>query len=120
MAFIDIDVKINDDAISGKLDLLLDSKTMYAIHNLLAKMCDPYVPFLEGPLAQTVEITEDSVRYVQPYARYQYYGVGFNHTIDRHPQATALWDKVMMSEKGDEFVEQVKAIIRRRAQEIYG
>ena len=117
MARIDVAVNINEDILEQQLERLLDGSTRYTIHNLLAKMCDPYVPFLEGPLSQTVEVYPDKVRYIQPYARKQYYGVGFNHTLDYHPKATALWDKVMLQEKGDEFNAQVREIIARRARQ---
>lgn len=121
MAFIEIDAQINDVDLQQHLDELAnDEQTMLAIHDLLAKMCDPYVPFLNGPLSQTVEVSPQSVKYVQPYARYQYYGTEFNHTIDYHPQATALWDQVMLSEHGEEFRNQVRDILRRRIKELYG
>lgn len=120
MSVVKVEVQLNDRALQKRIDSLLDSKTMLQIHNLLYKMCDPYVPFLEGPLSQTPEVTPYSVKYIQPYARYQYYGVEFNHTVEYHPKATALWDKVMMSEKGDEFRAQVRDILRRRAAEVYG
>ena len=121
MSRLKVNVKINPNSINAKLNALLkDRQTMLEIHNLLAKMCDPYVPFLEGPLSQTVEIEPECVRYIQPYARYQYYGVDFNHTIDYHPQATALWNEVMMAEKGDVFKQQVAEILKRRAKELYG
>lgn len=120
MSSVQVKVEINDATIKRKLDSLIDSRTMLQIHNLLAKMCDPYVPFLEGPLSQTVEVTPKSVKYVQPYARRQYYGTDFNHTTDYHPQATALWDKAMMRDRREEFVEQVRQILRQRAREIYG
>lgn len=120
MSLIQIDVSVNEQSIGAKLVNLIDDNTMLEIHNLLAKMCDPYVPFLEGPLSQTIEVSPKSVKYIQPYARYQYYGVGFNHTKDYHPQSTALWDRVMMSEHGEEFITQVKEILARRAREIYG
>lgn len=120
MALINVDVQIDDASIQKKLDMLVDDRVMYQIHDLLAKMCDPYVPFLEGPLSQTNVVTPQSVRYTVPYARYQYYGVDFNHTVDYHPQASALWDKVMMSEHREEFLDGVRAILRARAREIYG
>ena len=116
MAFIETYVDINDRAIQNKLDTLIDNSTMLEIHNLFAKMCDPYVPFLEGPLSQTVEVTANSVKYIQPYARYQYYGTDFNHTTDYHPLASAEWDQAMLREKGDEFKAQVRDILRRRLQ----
>lgn len=121
MAHVKIRVKVNPNKINAKLNnLLKDRETMLEIHNLLAKMCDPYVPFLEGPLSQTVEIEPFLIRYIQPYARYQYYGVDFNHTKDYHPKATALWNEVMMAEKGDVFKAQVTEILKRRAKELYG
>ncbi len=118
MALIEVNVDIMDKSIEDKLDSLVDDRTMLQIHDLLAKMCDPYVPFLEGPLSQTNEVTPQGVRYVQPYARYQYYGTEFNHTIDVHPLASAMWDKAMLRDHGDEFRVQVHDILRRRAKEL--
>lgn len=121
MSFFKINIDVNEEEIGAKIDSLInDELTMLEIHNTLAKFCDPYVPFLEGPLSQTVEISPNEIRYIQPYARYQYFGVMFNHTLDKHPQATALWDQVMLSERGEEFEEAVKDILRRRAHELYG
>lgn len=117
---VNVSVKLNDQAIQDKMNKLCDETTMLEIHNLLAKMCDPYVPFLEGPLSQTTEITPKYVRYTQPYAHYQYYGVGFNHTKDYHPLASAKWDEAMLRDKREEFLMQVKEILVRRAKELYG
>ena len=56
-----------------------DDTTMLEVANLFAKMCDPYVPFLEGVLSQSglaqvqprlVTYGNDSV----PYAHYMYEG----------------------------------------------
>lgn len=121
MSFVDIEVEISDNKLIDALSKLKkDDKTMLELHNLLAKMCDPYVPFLEGPLSQTIEVSPESVKYIQPYARYQYYGTDFNHTLDYHPIASAKWDEAMMRDHGEEFYKQVEAILTRRAQELYG
>ena len=112
MASITLHAQINTNKLVGRVqDAVMDARAGTAIHNLLAKMCDPYVPFLEGPLSQTVEVHHDKIRYIQPYARYQYYGTHFNHTLDYHPKATALWDRAMLNEKGEEFNKQVKDIL---------
>ena len=111
-------IKINDKAILKKLDQLLDAVTMLELHNLLAKTVNPWVPMLEGPLSQNLEITSEGVTYLQPYSRYQYYGIDFNHTKDYHPLASAMWDKAALEVKGDEFSEQVTAILKRRAKEL--
>lgn len=121
----DLTIQVDTSNTSRKVDqvvnnVIADDATMLEIHNLFAKILDPYVPFLEGPLSQTVEVTPEHVRYIQPYAHYQYYGIDFNHTLDYHPLASAMWDKAAMSVKMEEFEEQVKQIIIRRAKELYG
>lgn len=118
MARITMDVKSKlNYAIQQKLAEINNPTTMLAIYNTLAKMCDPYVPFLEGHLSQTIQVSSDGVRYTQPYARYQYYGDNFNFTLDKHPLATARWDAAMMRDHGDEFVAQVEDILRRRMEQ---
>ena len=92
-------------------------ETKYELHNLLAKMCDPYVPFLNGPLSQTNVVSTRGVTYIQPYARYQYYGTDFNHTLDFHPLASAMWDQAMLRDRGKEFDTQVAEILVRRLNE---
>jgi hypothetical protein len=119
-------VEIDEQSLQSKLNALTEDKsTMLEVHNVFAKMCDPYVPFLEGPLSQSglANVTQDYVQYGGsnvPYARYQYYGTKFNHTVDYHPLATAFWDKAMMRDKGDVFKQEVTEILRRRAQQLYG
>ena len=115
MAKIKVGVKSQlSDVIQDKLEEFNNTTTMLAIHNTLAKRCDPYVPFLNGPLSQTAEVSAKGVRYIQPYARYQYYGDDFNHTLDYHPLASARWDKAMMRDHGDEFVQEVEDILHWR------
>jgi hypothetical protein len=143
MANVSISVKISD-ALRKKISQINSPTTMLAIHNNLAKRCDPYVPFMEGALSQTTVITSKSVKYIQPYARYQYYGevygpnipikehgeiVGWfsppgkpkhptgrkiNYTTDYHPLATSFWDKAMLRDHRDEFNKEVENIIKWR------
>lgn len=118
--YITTTVTVDEEAIGAKIESLIDDEVMLQIHDLFAKMCDPYVPFLEGPLSQTTEITPQGVRYTQPYAHYQYHGIGFNHTLDYHPLATAFWNEVMMQEHGEEFIAQVENILKAKAKKLYG
>ena len=90
---------IIDKAIQRRLAEVNNPTTMIAIHNTLAKRCDPYVPFLNGPLSQTNIVSAEGVRYIQPYARYQYYGTNFNFTRDYHPLASAEWDKAWVNKQ---------------------
>lgn len=118
--YITCKVEVNEDALEHKIEELIDDKVMLEIHNKFAQYCNDYVPFLEGPLSQTIEVSPEGVRYTQPYAHYQYHGEGFNHTLDVHPLATAFWDKVMMQDRGEEFIKAVEEILKDRARQLYG
>ena len=115
-----LDGRIIEKSLQNRLSAVNNSTTMLAMHNTLAKRCDPYVPFLNGPLSQTVQVTPEHVRYIQPYAHYQYYGVDFNHTTDYHPLASAMWDKAMLRDHRAEFFHEIKDIIERRLLESNG
>lgn len=115
-----VKVDVNMDSVVGKLEnLLQDDALMLSINNALARYCHPYVPYLHGPLSETVEVTPECVRYTQPYARRQYYGDNFNFTKDYHPLATSRWDEAMMRDRGEEFCAEVSALIARRSREIH-
>ena len=143
-------VSISEDAIKHKLDSLLDDTVMKEIHALFAKTINPWVPMDEGPLSQTIEITPAYIRYIQPYSHYMYTGEVYGPNIpitkdgqiigwfsppgqkknptgrpieygkEKHPLATKEWDKVAMQSKLEEFEENVKNILVRRAKELYG
>lgn len=118
---IKVKVTVDVDGIADRFnDLCKDPTLMLSIHNLLAKKCDPYVPFLHGPLSRTVEITPEYIEYVQPYAHYQYHGEHFNFTKDKHPLATAFWDEAMLKDHRDEFEEEIRQRFVRRYKELYG
>lgn len=140
-----ITVEMNFDKLQEKLNAInVDENAMLEIHNTFAKMINDYVPMDEGVLSQDIEITPEYVRYVQPYAHYQYVGevyspnipikedgeiVGWfsppgqkkhptgkdiQYSVEKHPLATKEWDKVAMQTKKDEFEIQVKQILQRR------
>lgn len=97
-----------------------------------------------------VEITKDYVKYGQPYAHYMYMGevygpnipikedgiiVGWfsppnkkksptgrdiNYDTEKHPLASKEWDKAMMRDNGEVFLNAVKDIIMTRFKELYG
>lgn len=115
---LNVDVRVNELAIQEKVESLLNDDTMLEINKLFADMCDPYVPFQTGALAD-VKVTPHGVEYNVPYAYAQYYGE-FPHSPAVHPLATSHWDEVMLIEHGDEFMAGVKDILIRRAKELYG
>lgn len=56
------------------------------------RLYEPYVPMQSGLLKDTVSIRPKEIEHTVPYARYQYYGTGFNFRRDMHPKASAKWD----------------------------
>ena len=117
-----VTVHVNERAIQGALDRLLDSQTMLQLHQYLAEKCDPYVPYKTGDLAKSGKehVTSEAVTYTMDYAERQYFGVGIQHNLVHHPKATALWDEVMMQEQEEEFTKGVEDILNRRARELNG
>lgn len=91
------------------------------VHKYLTATCarhmDRFVPMDTGALAETVvidgsvtsNVKTDRITYVQPYARYVYYGVGINHyNTDKHADAGMLWDKRMWSADKNDVLEEVQ------------
>lgn len=147
---IKIDVHIDTAKLTKQFEALKDDNSMYEVHNLFAKMCDPYVPFAEGVLSQGITIEKDKVIYPPPYAHYMYVGevygpnipifedgvlVGFfsipnkkkvptgremQYSKEYHPLASKEWDKAMMNDKGDTFKKAVADILIQRCKELYG
>lgn len=142
------EVRIKQGALEHKIENLVNDETMLEIHNLFAKMMEPYVPF--GSDLANMEVTPEYVSYNTPYAHYDYMGIvyglnipikqngvivgwfskvdedtGLKHITNRNlkfqkPKASDHWDKAMMAEKREEFVKQVEEILKRRAKELYG
>ncbi len=88
----------------------------------LARLCDPYVPMRQGVLKNTCQVGNGFVRYVAPYAKYQYYGklmVGrapkaLTATDLKHsgaPMRGPFWDKRMMADKGDTLIDGVAKLV---------
>lgn len=71
----------------------------------LKRMCDPYVPMQTGTLKSTAQVQQDGVLYVQPYAAVQYYTHKGNGMRGKH------WDKRMMADRGNEYINAVAKII---------
>ena len=79
-----VEVQVNVIAIASRFEKVAKDPTVkLAMHNALAKEMNPYVPMQTGVLSQSIEITPDYVRYIQPYAHYQYTGIvyGPNYPI---------------------------------------
>lgn len=62
---------------------------------------DSYVPLKNGPLKNTAVERENSIEYIQPYARRQYYENKGNGRRGKE------WDKRAWADNGDAVVESV-------------
>lgn len=133
MSVFKFDVDLNNKGIQTKIENLITDEVMIEIHSLFAKIIDPWVPYLEGPLSKSVtaQIYADYIRYggadqiseLRPegidYA-FKQYSFEFNHTTTYHPWATDHWDKKAMQTQLEKFELGVKEILARRAKELYG
>jgi len=98
-------------------DLGFNAPFNIAVAESAGRYMNPFVPMQTGILSQTYDTGADLlggyVRYTQPYAHYQYNGVGFNFSHEQHPLATHHWDKAMMLSKGDQFTREVNRLRKR-------
>lgn len=90
-----------------------------ALAETSARYMNPFVPMRDGNLSQIYETGADGlggfVRYVSPYAHYQYNGVSFNFSKEMHPLATDHWDKYMMLAKGGQLTMEMSQLRKRFA-----
>lgn len=103
--------RLNAKKISNRY---INDRVRLFAHSELYRLSNKYVPMRTGYLAQNVEITPQHVRYKAPYAARMYYGVGFRFRKDRHPLATAMWDKVAMQTQRGKLTRAVAAYMRRQ------
>ena len=101
------------DARKIKRRFVNDRVCQYA-HLQLWRLCSPYVPMQTGDLMENVEITPEHLRYAAPYAARMYYGVGYRFKKDRHPLATAMWDKAAMQTQRDKLTREIAAYMGRQ------
>lgn len=112
-----ITVDINTAKILKARGLGGDNRAQVYLASEVKRLCEPYVPFQNGPLKNTAVVASDgsAVTYVQPYAHYQYYGEAMAGRAPKHYTGEKLtysggglrgpqWDKRMMADKSKELV----------------
>lgn len=91
------------------LDKMVTESAMLKVHQELARVVDPWTPYLSGQLSQDLTIDSSGVTYNVPYAEDKYYGEVY--TKDFHPLATSHWGDVAMISEGEAFAQTVKEIL---------
>ena len=85
------------------------------LDNEVLKDCEPYVPFDTGALTRSGNVNSQlgsgEVIWNTVYARYQYYGNGFNFQRTHHPQACSQWFEVAKAAKLNSWVDGYKRIV---------
>ena len=110
-----VKVKIDIDLAKIGAERITDDVRLFAAKTAKDLMTD-FVPMDEGILSTTVDVSVDGVHYKVPYARYQYNGINFNfnHDPNKHPLATAEWDKAMLASRGDKLTRNIQNYINRK------
>ena len=87
----------------------LDDTGRRKVASEVKRLCDPYVPYKDGPLKNSAQVLTDGVLYVQPYAAKQYY----ENSGWQTPRG-AYWDKRMMADHSKDVETDVAVFLRGR------
>lgn len=100
------------DQIKRRLKINYDGPVQAFMTETCFKTMDKYVPRRDGNLKNRVYLTNHSITYQSPYARYQYYGVREDgtHKVTHYttPGTGPYWDKRMISADMDSVLRQVQ------------
>lgn len=113
-----VNIQFNAQQILDNRGLGQDKKAQKLLTNEIFKQNQPYAPWDNGNLAQTVNLADDSITYTSPYARYQYYGqamagkapkqaTGKALNYNGAPMRGSFWDKRMWADRGNEILQGV-------------
>lgn len=126
-------IECNPEKIAGSRDFAGATKYMAA---RFKAYCDPYVPFRSGHLKNTAFVGKNYVRYLGPYAQFQYGGVVMVGIMTHSPwarrgepkrvtgkplsysgggQRGPNWDKRMMEQRGDELRQDVANYLKAKS-----
>ena len=103
------DININSKKIASKIT---DNKQLWLRANTeWWRLISPYTPFDTGNLMEDVEITPEHILYRSPYAHRQYDGDNFDFSKEKHPLASARWDKAAKPSQFPKLIETLQNII---------
>ena len=77
-----------------------------------AKAMFDFVPAKTETLANTTTIEPWKVTYEQEYAWYMYHGSHLNFRKEKHPNATAYWDRATQTAKGAQIAQEMTRYIK--------
>lgn len=111
------DIKPTSEIIA-ELGLEPNGIVQLAFTNTCYKRMSKYVPKDEGHLRINATILPNRIIYKSPYARYQYYGVrdDGSHRVQHYttPGTGPYWDKKMWTAEGQDIVNEIQRMFRRK------
>lgn len=78
-----------------------------------ARYMDKFIPMDSGMLAQNYTTKPYEVSYNSVYAHKIFFGEGFNFSKEKHPLATARWDRACSSANINAIAKEVSEYIKR-------
>lgn len=108
-------LKINTQACIGRFSKKYSTAQKF-LDNEVLKDSAPFVPMRTGNLMNSGQtgtvIGSGKIEYNAPYAKPMYYGIGFNFSKDKHPQACAQWFEKAKALKKKIWLSGVKKIMK--------
>ena len=108
-------LEINTQACIGRFNTKYSLAQKF-LDNEVLKDSAPFVPMRTGNLMNSGQLGtvlgSGKIAYNAPYAKRMYYGVGFNFSKDKHPQACAQWFEKAKALKKRAWMKGVDKIIK--------
>lgn len=104
-----ISIDVDAQKILRKFGLGSSNRFRSAFASNVARRCDKYVPYKDGPLKNTVQVSHDGrqIIYPQRYAQKQY-TIPYKH---KDPNRCSYWDKRMIANEGAQLEADMQAYI---------
>jgi len=97
-----------------------DGAALFAAFEAMRLMND-YIPMKTGALSNTARVSVENGRgvvlYIQPYARFCYFGEKKKFSVDKHEKASAFWDKAMALANKGVLTKSVNHFINKKNEE---
>lgn len=108
-----IKVEINIDGKKIANEIITKGVRIFANEDFW-RLYEDFVPMREGDLYNDTDIDETGIYHKVPYAKKMYNGEKFNFSTQRHPKATAKWDKVAFISQGEILKRDIEAYIKSK------
>ena len=108
MLRVEAKVKANMSGVASKVKHIASNRGLgMFLAGEAARGMDKFVPMRTGALASSASVSAFKVHYETPYAKYAYRGQGKKFSTDKHPNATAYWDRAYVASGGVEKLAKV-------------